>query len=978
MKQISKGLLLLCFSLFYLPSFGQLAVKGTVKDQETGLPLAKASVTVLGNGKTTSTGENGRFEIPVDDLQDTLRVTYLGYLNRAVPLQGRNTLIIQLTADASALDEVVVVGYGSMKKGEVTSAITNVRADEFVQGMVRSPTQLLQGKVAGLQMSSPSGDPTAGVQINIRGVSTISASSDPLVVIDGIPGGSLNAIAPEDVESIDVLKDGSAAAIYGTRGTNGVIIVTTKKAKSGAPSLDYHTYYSYEQLQKKPALLDAGDYRSLLEDPQFKDKISNEGTTTDWVDEVTQTPINYVHNLSLRGGTASTNYMLSGTYRSQEGILRRTSKKPMILKANINHNMWDDKLKFQFNINNAMVTQRVTWYDAFLQAMLSNPTRPVYAEDGSYNEYGVSYKPYNPLALLNEETDVQKSNTLLTSGRITYSPISNLNLSVMGGLQRYDDTRDKWNSFRYFTTTIENKNGEVSKWNNLHTDRTLELTVDYAKAIGAHNLTAMAGYNYQDFDRQGSSMYAFDFPTDYFEAWNIQSSNAILDGRAQLTSYRNNSKLISFFGRITYNYADKYMLMASVRREGSTKFGKDNKWGLFPAVSAGWRISKEGFMENMKAIDDLKLRIGFGITGTEIGNAYQSLVLLNYTSPSYLNGEWVRGVLPASNPNPNLKWERKAEWNVGLDMSLLKSRLSATLDLYDRTTSDLLAEYQVPVPPNYTNSMWANVGKINNRGIEISLTGKAVDRDEIGLTLTGNFSYNRNEVVSLSNELYQRDYWYTGWTSSGIQQYTHIVKQGEPLGNFYGLKAVGLSEEGRWLVASADGGQKLQSEAGQEDKQALGNGLPKMYASLNAYFRYKKFDLGIMLRGAFDYQIFNEYRAHWETMGRISEGNLPKSALDKPFGSSSYVWEPQVYNSYFIEDGDFVKIDNITLGYNLALNNKYIKRLRIYMSGLNLYTFTAYKGIDPEVTIKGLAPGVESKSLYPTLRSYTLGCMINL
>ncbi|MGK9118953.1 SusC/RagA family TonB-linked outer membrane protein [Olivibacter jilunii] len=978
MEKISKGFLLLCFSLWYFPGFAQLTVKGTVKEQGTERALVKASITAVGSGKTALTDEKGRFELSVANLQDTLRITYLGYTDRLIPLQGRASVIVQLVPDASKLDEVVVVGYGSMKKGEVTSAIANVKSDEFVQGMVRSPTQLLQGKVAGLQMSNPSGDPTAGVQINIRGVSTISASSDPLVVIDGIPGGSLNAIAPEDVESIDVLKDGSAAAIYGTRGTNGVILVTTKKAKAGAASLDYHTYYSYEQLQKKPELLNATDYRSLLQDPQFADKVSDEGTSTDWVEEVTRTPINFVHNLSLRGGTASTNYMLSGTYRSQEGVLLRTYKKPIILKANINHNMWDDKLKFQFNISNSMVTQQVTWYDAFLQAMLSNPTRPVYAADGTYNEYGVSYKPYNPVALLNEETDKQRANTLLTSGRITYSPISNLNVSVMGGFQRYDDTRDKWNTFRYFTTTIENKNGEVTKWNNLHMDRTLELTADYVKDIGLHSITGMIGYNYQDFNRQGSSMYAFDFPTDYFEAWNIQSSNAILDGRAQLSSYRNNSKLISFFGRLTYNYADKYMVMTSLRREGSTKFGKDNKWGFFPAVSAGWRISKERFMENAKAIDDLKLRVGYGITGTEIGSAYQSLVLLNYTSPSFLNGEWIRGVIPASNPNPNLKWERKAEWNVGLDVSLLKSRISATLDLYDRTTSDLLAEYQVPVPPNYTSSMWANVGKINNRGVEISLTGKAVQREQFDLSLTGNFSYNKNKVVSLSNESYQRDYWYTGWTSSGIQQYTHIVKQGEPLGNFYGLKAVGLSEEGRWLVEALDGGQKLQSEAGQEDKQVLGNGLPKMYASLNVYMRYRKFDLGMMVRGAFDYQVFNEYRAHWETMGRISEGNLPKSALNKPFGSNSYVWEPQVYNSYFIEDGDFVKIDNITFGYNLNLNNKYFKRLRVYLSGLNLYTFTGYKGMDPEVSIKGLAPGVESKSLYPTVRSYTLGCMINL
>lgn len=378
----------------------------------------------------------------------------------------------------------------------------------------------------------------------------------------------------------------------------------------------------------------------------------------------------------------------------------------------------------------------------------------------------------------------------------------------------------------------------------------------------------------------------------------------------------------------------------------------------------------------MSFIDDLKLRVGFGITGTELSDSYQSLVLLNYSGIGLMNGQWTNGVVPASNPNPDLKWETKSEWNIGLDFSMLKSRLNGTIDVYQRTTSDLLSEYQVPVPPNFTNTMWANVGKIRNRGIEIALDGEIIRNKNISWSLGGNFSYNANKLLSLSNDKYKRDYWYTGWTSSGIQQPTHIVKEGEPIGNFYGWKTVGLTDEGMWLIEGADGKPKLASEAGQEDKQVIGNGLPSMYAGLNTTLRYKNWDLNLAVRGAFGFEVLNEYRMHWETMKRISEANLPASALEKPYGGKSYVWDSQMYQSHYIEKGDYIKLDNVTLGYNFNFNNNYIRNLRLYVTGHNLLTITGYKGLDPEVGIKGLDPGVERKELYPTVRSYTVGVIV--
>lgn len=950
-------------------------VTGVITDME-GNPVIGANIAVKNYTQGAISDIDGKYAVEVEDDNAVLVFSYIGYNTQEIKVGKKTVIDVRLTEKANLLEDVVVVGYGSMKKGEITSAITNVKSDEFVQGVVKDATQLLQGKVAGLQMSNPSGDPTAGMQINIRGVATVSSSTDPLIIIDGIPGGNLNTIAPEDVETIDVLKDGSAAAIYGTRGTNGVIIITTKKARGGAASLEYHGYVALESLQKKVDMLDAGDYRSLIKDPLFKDKISDEGTSTDWIDAITRNAVSHVHNLSLRGGTNKTNYIASITYRSQDGILLNTGKEALTLKLGINHSMMNDKLKIQLNVNNSTIKQNVTWANAYLQACLMNPTRPIYNEDGSYKEYGTSYKPYNPVALLKEETDQEKWNQLLASGKIILSPIEGLNVSAMFAMQRYDSMRDKWNTFNYFTTTIENKNGEVNKWANQSFDKTLELTADYTKSIDKHNFTALVGYSYQDFTHQGSWMYAMDFPTDIFGPWNIGTAQSIKDGKADMSSYKDYSRLISFFGRLTYNYDDKYMVMASLRREGSSKFGANHKWGLFPAVSMGWRMKRESFMEDADLIDDLKFRVGFGVTGTELTDSYQSLVLLNYSGIGWMNGAWTNGVVPATNPNPDLKWETKAEWNLGMDFSFFNQRLNGSVDLYQRTTSDLLSEYQVPVPPNFTSTMWANVGKIRNRGVEVAIEGQLVKAKNFTWTLGGNFSYNSNKLLSLSNEKYKRDYWYTGWTSSGIQQPTHIVKEGEPLGNFYGWKTVGLNDEGLWLIEDADGNPKLASQAGQEDKQVIGNGLPSMYAGVNTTFKIKNVDLSIGVRGAFDFDVLNEYRMHWETMKRISEANLPASVLNKPYGGSSYVWDSQMYHSHYIERGDYVKIDNITLGYNFNFNSAYIKNVRLYVSGHNLFTFTDYSGLDPEVSIKGLDPGVERKEIYPTVRSYTIGAVV--
>lgn len=633
--------------------------QGVVKDAK-GNTLPGVTILETGTSNGVSTNIDGIFEIKLRP-GSTLTVSYIGYITRTIPTNDKTTFLnIILEEDVFQLDDVVVVGYGSMKKGEVTSAITSVKKDDFLAGMVKSPEQLLQGKVAGLQLSNYTGDPVLGLEMTIRGVNSLSGNTSPLIVIDGIPGGSLTAISSEDIESIDVLKDGSAAAIYGTRGTNGVIVITTNRAKATKLSMEYNGSISFETFAKHADMLTANDYRRLTDDPDFPG-IQDEGTTTDWVDAISRTAISHNHFLSLKGGSAESNYVASIDYRKREGVIRHTDRESITAKIGLNHNMFNNKLRFQFNINDSYVTQQRAWYAAYLNALLENPTRPIYDENGNYTEYKVNLKPYNPVAMINEEYDVEGYNQLMMSGKITLSPIEGLNLSVMGAMQRFDRMENKSNTFKHMTTVVNGDYGNVWNWADNTMQKNLELVGDYTKSLGLHNLGAMIGYSYQDDDAKGIYQWAKDFPTDMFGPWNIGSMNDMKDNKAAMTSYRNTHKLISFFGRLTYNYNEKYMFMASLRREGSSRFGDNHKWGWFPAISAGWRISKENFMQDIQWLDDLKVRIGYGVTGNEVTSNLLSMYLLNYGGYAYINGKWTQGAGPYQNPNPDLKWETKSE-----------------------------------------------------------------------------------------------------------------------------------------------------------------------------------------------------------------------------------------------------------------------------------------------------------------------------
>lgn len=962
-------------------------ITGTVTDTR-GEAIIGANVIEKGTTNGVITDLDGKFSLTLQE-NAVLQITYIGYITQEIPVRNQSSIIVELREDSQSLEEIVVVGYGQQRRSEITTSITKVSADNFIKGSVKSAEQLIQGKVAGLQVVNPSGDPTYEIQMRLRGISTLSASTTPLIVIDGISGGVLSSIAPDDIESIDVLKDGAAAAIYGTRGTNGVVIVTTKKSdKSGKLTLDYNGYLSINTIKKEVDILSASEYKGLKNDSQFianNVNILDYGDDVNYVDEILRTPVSQSHNLALRGGNSSSNYSASVTYRDNQGIILNSDREQLNAKLSLNHNMLNNRLQISLNVNNATGKDKLVGERGiYVSSIQRNPTIPIYREDGSYmDEYGMVS---NPVALLKEDKRENEWNRLLANGKITISPIENLNLSVMGAMQRYDS---QYNGARTKKHPVYAQNGTLpnaSLTSTLSMDKTLEITGDYVASINNHKFSIMTGYSYQDFDYKWFDMYADNLPTDLFGPWNIGTAASIKNGKASLRSTRIGSKLIAFFGRATYNYMEKYFVLGSLRYEGSSKFGKDNKWGLFPAISAGWEMSKEDFMKDITFVNNLKLRVGFGVTGTMPNDPYLSLTKLNYGQIILSDGQWIQSVVPTSNPNPNLKWETKNEYNVGIDYGIWGNRFSGAIDLYIRKTSDLLFNYPVPVPPNLVSNTWANVGEITNKGVEFTINFDAIRKKDIQWTIGGNISYNHNIVNSLSNSLYQRDWVQVGDTEEPMKTYTHRLEEGQPVGNFYSWRYAGLTPEGKWLFNNRNNEPVTADKVSEEDKAITGNGIPKINAGLTTSLYYKNFDLTLMMRGSFLFDVLNRYDMRFTQAQHSKAGtNMTKKALEIPRNGQTYIWDSPVYSDFYIERGDFLKIDNITLGYTIKFPWKEINNLRVYASGLNLFTFTKYSGLDPEVSMIGssvLDPGTAGSiagrgEIYPTTRTFTLGINVS-
>lgn len=965
-SRLCKVIAIAAMTLFAAKAYAQeIAVKGTVTDSE-GNPLVGVAVIQSGTTNGVLTAEDGSYSISVSP-DATLEFSCMGWSTVTLPASdGRALASVALEEENLMIDGTVVIGYGTIRRSTLANSVTTVRSEDFVQGAVASPLQMLQGKVAGLSVATTSGDPNgSGPQMMLRGVSTLMANSEPLIVIDGITGGSMNNVTQDDILSIDVLKDGAAAAIYGTQGNNGVILITTKRGKRENSSILYHGYASVESISNRIEVFSAEEYRNLKETTGGIFVPVDAGADTDWSDYAFRTAINHYHNLSINGGNERSNYYANISYNSRQGIMRGSGLNKLNMSVGTNQSFFNDKLKISANLSNIIAKgTQVSEEDAYLGTLVSNPTYPVYNEaTGSYQTFaGVT----NPARCVNEFREDIKWDEMAATGKITYSPIESLTFTAVGGMKIFSHFNGSYATKDFSATDM---NGMA--WRNTSYNATYngELYGQYSKRFGKHDVTAVAGYSYYSYSGESFSGYNYDFPTDVFEYNNIGLGLALKEGNATMSSNRTMNRLISFFGRVNYSYADRYIVALSLREDGSSKFGPNNRWGTFWSASGAWRISQEGFMQDADWLDELKLKFSYGVTGVEPSSAYLSQMTYTYSDPVSMGGKYIWTISPSAVANPDLKWEEKHEYNVGVDFSMFRSRFSGSLDFYLRDTHDLLYSYSVPMPPNLASTIYANVGSISNRGVELMLSGEPVRTKDFSLNITGNVSYNENKILSLSNEHYQRDFMEVGSTGAPVQKSTHIVKEGGAVGDFYGWKSTGIKKNGVWIV---DGGSYGSDEA----RQVIGNGIPKINAGLSVSMAYKGFDLSFSLRGAFLYQVLNQYRMLWETWQKGQQYNFPKTILEKPYGGEYGITTstPPSYVSYYVEDGDFMKIDNVTFGYNFKFKpDCAVKTLRLYLSGLNLYTFTGYKGIDPEVSFSGLAPGIDYISNYPTTRTVSFG-----
>ncbi len=957
----------------------QQTVNGVVKNSSTGSAIAGVTIRVKGKNVSTQSDDQGKFSIEAS-VGDVLQVSSIGFPNQEVTVTGAQVQV-NLTPEEETIDEVVVVGYGTQKKKEITSAVASVKEKDFNRGGMRSPMELVQGKVAGLNITRTQGsNPNSGTNIQLRGMASLKGTNSPLIVIDGIPGGNLDLIKQGDIESMDVLKDGSAAAIYGTRGNGGVILVTTKKGKSGTPQFEYLTYGQMEVVNRKPTMLNA---------TEFRDKVVNGlnrpnydlGSSTDLYDElINKNNFSHFHNFIASGGGENSTYRASFNYEQAQGIAKQNGKNQFGGRINFNQTGLDNRLTLSANLaanfNKADLLGGKT--GDFEQAIQRNPTAPIYNPDGTFYQTQ-EFNNYNPLSRLAHRIEERNQQTFSGDARLKFQIIDELSVSAFGSY-----VRDNWNDRQYRSTldwdqrvgTDYQGMAYAYKRNDLNWTKTFESTIDYNKTFNElHTVTGLLGYSYQYSTGENFSMSNNGFTTDGFLDWDMNSGTAIRNDklpRPTLGSFKEDNTLIAFFGRVNYSYAGKYFATAILRREGSSRFGANNKWGNFPAISAGWTISNEDFFTNKELFNELKLRVGYGVTGNQGIPNYQSILRLGTGGVYPQDGVYYQTYGLAANQNPDLKWEQKAETNIGLDFAMFNNRLTGALDVYHRNTKDLLYEYRAQQPSYVQPSIWYNVGEVVNKGIELQLSGSPISNENFHWQVDFTGNYQKNILTKLSSDLFKSNWLdFGGLPSPGNLGNTIRLEEGGEVGNFYGKRFAGLDDQGRWLFYKADGTTALTGDTNDGDKVYLGNGIPKFQASLGNRFSYKNFDLTVFLRGKFKYSILNT--------SDLFFGNqkwLPNNVLSSAFGKHADIKEDPQYSDYYLENGSFVKIDNITLGYNFKPKTALIRNLYVYLTARNLATITSYSGIDPELQDTGFDGGIDSRGFYPRTQSWSMGLNI--
>lgn len=986
----SLFLLLFLMTGFQIMSAQQISITGTVTDT-TGEPLLGVSVTVPGTPTGVSTDLDGKFSINAD-AKGKLKFSYVGYQAVEEPINNRKVINVVMEENAEVLSEVVVIGYGTMDKKELTSAISHVSEKDFLTVSSPDPKMLIQGKVPGVSITNTgAGDPNNMAGIQIRGVSSRSAGLGPLIVIDGVPGGDLSNVNVNDIASFDILKDGAASAIYGTRGSNGVVVVTTKKgSKDGAVHTSYSATLSWDKAKKELDMMSAQDYRDVR--LGWGDRGVDLGGNLDWLDAVTRTGFAMQHTLTISGGNENSNYRVTADYRDANGIDLRSNREEYGARASVMHTTKGGLFTINMNVAPRIIYRDASDWSVFKDALEANPTTPLMDpnDPSKYYDFFGQITGSNPVERQKLETDHADTKLLDWDGTVRLnllpllakdgSSIHHLTTQIMFADHQYSHD-NTW--FRPSTSTQAIHNGHEGEGSRSYSKgRTfmVEWLTNYnARFADKHNVKGMVGYSYQYERYSGFNAENKDFPNDGLGADNLGSGEwAKEEGQVMMGSYKNDCKLISFFGRVSYDYDGKYLFTASLRHEGSSKFGKNHKWGNFPAVSAGWRISQENFMKDITWIDDLKIRGDYGVTGNQDFGSYNSISTMSGFGDYYYNGKYFQVWGPGNNVNPDLKWEKGKNWNIGLDFSVLNNRIYGSLNYFNRRQQDLLGNYTVPVPPNIHNETFVNVGTMKNSGFEFDLNFNVVDTKDFSYSFGVIGSTMSNKFVDFSNSEYVgRDYDNRVSTQDPYPYYTlQRIEKGQSVGNFHMWRYAGISSEGEWLVYDKDGDIIRASQATDDDRCIVGNGMPKFTMSTTHNFRYRNFDLALFFRGAFDYDIFNIHDFYYGT--RNFTGNQLKKAYGKNFDISPNA--TTVVSDYFLERGDYFKLDMITLGYTLRLPQcRFLDRVRVYGSVKNVFTLTKFSGVDPtSYDVNGLEPGATgSRSYFPQTRQFIAGVQID-
>ncbi len=978
----------------------QQKISGIVTDALTGEPIIGGNVVNEGTTIGTTTDGNGKFSLQISKPDAVLIVSYLGYNTERISVNGKSTLEIKLVPDVKKLDEIVVIGYGTAKKSDITGSVKSLTNDNFNDGVAIAPEQLMQGKVAGVNITMQSGEPGANSDVLIRGANSVNHSNAPLYVIDGVPvsfstnsfAGSdrqttlannpLNMINPSDIESINVLKDASATAIYGSRGANGVIIVTTKKGKSGQPSVGYDGSFGISTVRKKLDMLSADDYRQFISDNNIKGWQDGK-QSTDWQDQIFRKAITQSHSLSLNGGSDKTNYRASVNYTNQDGIIIASNLEKYTGRININHKALNDRLTLSLNLTNAFLKNHSAPNPegaggdgsggVIRDAVRNDPTYGIYNEDGTYTWHGNLNQ--NPVEETNNRTDITETYRYMGNGTVDYKFFDFLSANVNIGFT-------KENVDRYIYLPIAGSLGKAthgfgSQESRSGNSKLLETNLVFNKTFGKQHITALGGYSYQEFVNSSKYMSSSNFISDATSYYSIGGGNK---STWNLSSDHDSNKLISFYGRATYNFDEKYLFTATLRQDGSSRFGANTKWGLFPSAAVAWRISQEEFLKNNNVISNLKLRVGYGITGNqEIGN-YGSLAILAPNGQYIFGGNYVTSVGPDQYPNPDLKWESTAQTNLGLDFGIIQNRLSGTIDVYKKTTTNLLLGYTLPQPTEH-NSTTLNVGSVENKGIEFELNGVILDKGPVGWEVFGNIAHNENKVVSISNSIWKQEYIPTGWMQvPGFSGYsTGIIAPGYPLNSFYAPLYAGVDANGIQQFNDHTGNvvkTPVQGTLATDDRAILGSWDPKLIYGFGSKLTFqKRLSLDFFFRGSKGANVLNSTlldlsqktgvtSALGQDINDAARINIIKESVTDGISNTSTL----LYSDKWIQDASFLRLENVTVSYNFNVSAiKYLSGLNVYVTGQNLFVITKYKGFDPEVA------GGNDSYKYPKPRTFQIG-----